>query len=277
MKKIIALSIMFLMVVGVVLAYDYPSTNEWNRDGENPIIAGVGPHINIISTGFDNVELEFINPHEYWACFEYRRDGDTEEAIGSNHFNPWIDDDLYPYYCVNNETRVETIYDVDKYVEVRLTFGAERDWDFDWTPFYVSPGIISPEVGDTIYKDELLNLEARDFEASSGGVRWAVRYGTCAAGTNTVAGNVDGKNDSFGWEDGIFTSDLDISEWDAGQYCFIFNPRNGGRYTQDFIIADIEISEPENIRDCMQGGWEEFGFRNQGQCIRFVNTKKDSR
>ena len=28
---------------------------------------------------------------------------------------------------------------------------------------------------------------------------------------------------------------------------------------------------------CMGGGWEDFGFRNQGQCIRFVNTGQDSR
>ena len=29
--------------------------------------------------------------------------------------------------------------------------------------------------------------------------------------------------------------------------------------------------------ECKNGGWEELGFRNQGQCIRYVNTGKDSR
>jgi hypothetical protein len=28
---------------------------------------------------------------------------------------------------------------------------------------------------------------------------------------------------------------------------------------------------------CKNGGYEDYGFRNQGQCIRFVNTGKDSR
>jgi hypothetical protein len=28
---------------------------------------------------------------------------------------------------------------------------------------------------------------------------------------------------------------------------------------------------------CKSGGWESFGFRNQGQCIRFVETGQDSR
>jgi hypothetical protein len=34
---------------------------------------------------------------------------------------------------------------------------------------------------------------------------------------------------------------------------------------------------PESKNDCKKGGWEAFGFKNQGQCIKFVNTGKDSR
>jgi hypothetical protein len=30
-------------------------------------------------------------------------------------------------------------------------------------------------------------------------------------------------------------------------------------------------------QDRMNGGWEKCGFKNQGQCIRAVNTGKDSR
>ena len=33
----------------------------------------------------------------------------------------------------------------------------------------------------------------------------------------------------------------------------------------------------EGIESCKKGGWQEYGFRNQGQCIRFANTQKDSR
>lgn len=33
-------------------------------------------------------------------------------------------------------------------------------------------------------------------------------------------------------------------------------------------------SEPANKNDCKKGGWEDFGFQNQGQCIKFVNTGK---
>jgi len=42
--------------------------------------------------------------------------------------------------------------------------------------------------------------------------------------------------------------------------------------------ADLDdVSNPETRADCKKGGWQDYGFRNQGQCIRFVNTGKDSR
>lgn len=37
------------------------------------------------------------------------------------------------------------------------------------------------------------------------------------------------------------------------------------------------INNPVDRDECKKGGWEAFGFRNQGQCIRFVNTGQDSR
>jgi hypothetical protein len=35
--------------------------------------------------------------------------------------------------------------------------------------------------------------------------------------------------------------------------------------------------DPTTHEDCFKGGWSEFEFRNQGQCIRFVETGDDSR
>jgi hypothetical protein len=31
---------------------------------------------------------------------------------------------------------------------------------------------------------------------------------------------------------------------------------------------------PTSKDQCKNGGWEDFGFKNQGQCIKFVNTGK---
>ena len=39
----------------------------------------------------------------------------------------------------------------------------------------------------------------------------------------------------------------------------------------DFEL-EVQAVDPQTIQDCQQGGWEDFGFKNQGQCIRFVNT-----
>lgn len=35
--------------------------------------------------------------------------------------------------------------------------------------------------------------------------------------------------------------------------------------------------DPETRDQCMKGGWMDFEFRNQGQCVRFIETGKDSR
>jgi hypothetical protein len=40
--------------------------------------------------------------------------------------------------------------------------------------------------------------------------------------------------------------------------------------------ADLP-SGPVSKADCMNGGWRGFDFKNQGQCVRFVETGKDTR
>lgn len=44
-----------------------------------------------------------------------------------------------------------------------------------------------------------------------------------------------------------------------------------GEITVDGTAA---ISVPTNIGQCRRNGWKSFGFRNQGQCIRYVITSK---
>ena len=57
----------------------------------------------------------------------------------------------------------------------------------------------------------------------------------------------------------------------------------GGERDSDFDWTAFEVgpvvgpADPATKADCKKGGWADFGFRNQGQCIRFVNTGKDSR
>lgn len=103
------------------------------------------------------------------------------------------------------------------------------------------PGILSPESGEVVYQNSL-GLMGVDSAAPDNSPRWAVRDGTCAGGTGTVAGNVDGFNDDFDWDAGVFSASVDISMLPAGEYCFVLNtrlgPAEGSRLTQTFFIVD---------------------------------------
>ncbi|MEZ4501033.1 MAG: hypothetical protein R3C39_00195 [Dehalococcoidia bacterium] len=146
-----------------------PSTNDINK-AKTPT---AWAHVNQLSQGIGETELEFVSERNFYSCFEYRTDGDTSQMTGPTNPNSGVTDGLYPYVCRFNDTSTMT-FSADEYVEVRMVFGGETDERFDWTRFDVLP--------DVQTKDQ-----------------------------------------------------------------------------------------------CMNGGWEAFGFSNQGLCIQFVNTGKDSR
>ena len=52
----------------------------------------------------------------------------------------------------------------------------------------------------------------------------------------------------------------------------------GGERDWDFDWTPFTVGQqefPTSKDDCKRGGWEAFGFRNQGQCIKFVNDADD--
>lgn len=51
----------------------------------------------------------------------------------------------------------------------------------------------------------------------------------------------------------------------------------GGSDYQAHWHGGLLAVDPATKDDCKQGGFADFGFKNQGQCIQFVNTGKDSR
>ena len=123
----------------------FPSTNDDNRD--------LGwAHVNkVVGNVHDStITLEFISTRTFLSCFEYRTDGDTDQKIGDNNHNPNIADGLYPFYCQNNSSRVET-FPVDQYIEIRMSFGGETDERFNWTRFDLLPELWVCETGDCGY------------------------------------------------------------------------------------------------------------------------------
>ena len=110
--------------------------------------------------------------------------------------------------------------------------------------------IVTPADDEHVLGD--LNLLAYLVDNDQDPIQWAVRKGTCAAATNTVMGNVDGKSDSFTW---TYDTNIDLHTfmatkntcgWETGEYsyCFIFNP------TEDSGEADIRLIRTFHVDDC---------------------------
>lgn len=110
--------------------------------------------------------------------------------------------------------------------------------------------ITAPDEDEIVHGD--VSFEAYLMDNDYDYVDWAVREGTCAAGTNTVFGNVDGYSNTYSWTLADtykyeFTAVADTSGWNGGMYCFIFNPREdsgetGIRLTREFYIAEGKVS-----------------------------------
>ena len=123
--------------------------------------------------------------------------------------------------------------------------------------------ITAPEAGNV--NSVNVNFEAYLVDNDPDDVSWAVRQGTCAAGTNTIFGNVDGYSDVADWDyDPVayihtFSITADTSTWDLGMYCFVFNPTEDSgesniRLTREFQLVDnmapfVTIESPENGDD----------------------------
>ena len=55
-------------------------------------------------------------------------------------------------------------------------------------------------------------------------------------------------------------------------------PQSGAESDERFDWTRFEVlPDASDKADCFDGGWESFGFTNQGQCVRFVNRAGDSR
>lgn len=255
-----------------------PSTNDQNRDNG-------WAHVNQLSKDVGETELEFVSTRGFYSCFEYRSDGDTSQKISETNYNSDISDGLYPFYCENNSTSTHTL-EADEYVEVRMVFGAETDERFDWTRFDVlyprTAQITSPTSGE--YVHGLVDFTAYLDDDDSDGVQWAVRQGTCAAGTNTVFGNVDGHHDVAAIDQSdlsnqTFSFTGDMSEMDSGMYCFIYNPRedSGESNIRETVEFNLVVSPPTDKNQCKNDGWMTFdypAFKNQGDCVSYVQSNE---
>lgn len=140
--------------------------------------------------------------------------------------------------------------------------------------------ITAPDTDEAVYG--MVDFEALLVDNDYDHPSWAVRKGTCAAGTNTVWGNVDTHNDAYTWEKTdaytyTFSSTADTSSWDDGMYCFIFNPREDTgetdiRLTREFSVdADLDDDGILNGVDCDPEDGNVAVLKDSKACILYTS------
>ena len=70
------------------------------------------------------------------------------------------------------------------------------------------------------------------------------------------------------------TSTVTIEANEYIEIRMVFGAETDERF--DWTRVDV-VTDPQTKEDCKNGGWEMYGFANQGLCIQFVNTGRDSR
>jgi hypothetical protein len=112
---------------------------------------------------------------------------------------------------------------------------------------------------------------------------YGIEYNTQTYGDNPVG--VSGPYNSLNFAL-IDKTDYPVSVGEDVQYGdFLFELSSGffglvdyGDFGLDFpYTGAIEFNEKTTKDDCKKGGWADLGFKNQGKCIQYVNTGKDSR
>ncbi len=274
----------FVGVVNAAVNAVTPSTNDANRTKG-------WAHVDQLSKGVGTTDLQFTSTRTFASCFEYRTDGDTSQKTSDTNYNTNITDGLYPFVCVSNSTTTRTIT-ANQFVEVRMVFGAETDERFDWTRFDVlyprTAAITAPTAGQNVYGSVNFTAYLNDDDKDS--IQWAVRRGTCAAGTNTVFGNVDGHSDiatvnQTDLSNQTFSFTGDMSAMTLGMYCFIYNPvedsgESNIRETVEFNLVEpppILVGPPVGMSQCKKNGWMTFNnpfFKNQGDCVSYVQSNE---
>jgi hypothetical protein len=107
--------------------------------------------------------------------------------------------------------------------------------------------ITNPGAGEVVY-GSVTFAAALYNDDTDAGVQWAVRFGGCEAGGDTVWGNVDGYTDPFTWDGQSFSSTADTAAWEPGLYCFVFNPREDpgeAAVRETSLFTVVEEEQPE--------------------------------
>ncbi len=162
---------------------------------------------------------------------------------------------------------------------------------YDATPPVVT--IVSPtnnselsdtvEVRATIQDDNLSHYNVAIYHAGVDVNNFSLRLDQKQTSTSEFGDKIIWSFDSTLFDDGNYQ--IRLAARDLAGNRDLTNPNTGGDSSVHVIQITINNTPPESEvptdptakEQCMKNGWKVFGFRNQGQCIRFVNTGQDSR
>jgi len=133
--------------VEVYDSFNAPSTNALNYAQLVPGREGqAAPYVLFNTNAAGQVTLDFKNGYVGGAYFEYRID---HNVLTSGTAHPVVTGDyIYDGFWIPTPLALEThTLNATNMVEIRLALGGERDWDFDWTAFYVAPAAPVPIPG----------------------------------------------------------------------------------------------------------------------------------
>jgi len=139
-------------------------------------------------------------------------------------------------------------------------------------PFIRSAKITSPAGGEEVSGSVSFDAILTDDDTDDS-VQWAVREGTCDAGVGTVFGNVDGFNDSSTWINNVFNAVADTTTWTPGDYCFIFNPTEGGGEANIRETREFTVRAPYKSEILMGSGVPGKGLENAPGLQKTFNPK----
>ena len=129
------------------------STNADNLANTTPgrVGGGIGPNVTAVDNGGGSITLTFSPGSQtgYQSCFEYAINGNAPEqrlvaSVGPpivyrTNYLATLTDGMWPFKCVGDGApatdSVTVNVGVGGHVQVRMSFGAEGDYRFDWTQF----------------------------------------------------------------------------------------------------------------------------------------------
>ena len=277
--------------------YVFPSTNAINT-------ANGFPHVTEVSKGIGTVTLQFVNPTNSLAAFEYRIDGNssttapTPSSPATSSTTPSASTDAPTR--LRHQPRPPEPSPPTALVEIRLALGGERDWDFDWTPFTVgrptcsrAPTPSTPPT-DSPTSPKSPKASAPSPSNSSTPPTHSPNSNTASTdNSSTTAPTPSSSATSSTTPSASTDAPPPSAHPDPSPQTFTANSTVeirlalGGERDWDFDWTPFTVGQPEvptsdstvekptgptSKDDCKRGGWKAFEFRNQGQCIKFVKN-----